>query len=539
MQAGAGEVEIPAAITGYVELFLNDSSCSKYLGNLRYGHRIYTHADWIDHAFLKFGLGSLPDTCVILSGELDYYQYEHAEGLPQVDIRLIEDPGPLSAHDIYFDIEHARAITNAQVSQDGWLTWAIDTELLDSCHHAGWVSFGVHFDGPQYYGYWANAYGCGQSLPPYLRIVYVGPNECDIQAVRAELATYPLVARASQRDTALFVLTNSGMVTSNYFWAYVASPGLAPESTRVQPITVGETVAVRVPLPLLDTASVFVDYTLWSACPNDARHGDDTAGFSSWVFPRGTYAAEGFDRSSFPPPGWVVVNNERGMRRWTRESLVGGSHSGPAYTECLRELTINDDWLITGPVCPKKEDRDTVGFYIRSNYPDMPETLEVWTMRGQQVGDTVAHLRSTGAPNTAYNRKTVPLDTADGDTVYIGFRCRSLGDWNGLCLDDIWFSSTYVPGTNEPGSTHASQPELTFAPNPASGRFVTVRYSLPAATRGRLTLRDMLGRTVNSFTLDPSGTARLDLRGFAPGVYMAALDAPGGSVSRKLIITGR
>jgi len=49
----------------------------------------------------------------------------------------------------------------------------------------------------------------------------------------------------------------------------------------------------------------------------------------------------------------------------------------------------------------------------------------------------------------------------------------------------------------------------------------------------------MLGRTVNSFTLDPSGTARLDLRGFAPGVYMAALDAPGGSVSRKLIITGR
>jgi hypothetical protein len=78
--------------------------------------------------------------------------------------------------------------------------------------------------------------------------------------------------------------------------------------------------------------------------------------------------------------------------------------------------------------------------------------------------------------------------------------------------------------------------ELAFAPNPATGRYVTARCAIPTGKVGKLTLRDVVGRTVKS-ALVPSGVTQLDLRGFAPGIYIAALDAAGPAVSRKLIIT--
>jgi hypothetical protein len=56
-------------------------------------------------------------------------------------------------------------------------------------------------------------------------------------------------------------------------------------------------------------------------------------------------------------------------------------------------------------------------------------------------------------------------------------------------------------------------------------------------SRSKLTLRDVLGRAVKSFALDPSGSMRLDLRGLAPGVYVATLESTGQSVSSKLVLT--
>ena len=158
-------------------------------------------------------------------------------------------------------------------------------------------------------------------------------------------------------------------------------------------------------------------------------------------------------------------------------------------------------------------------------------------MKGQQVADKSARLLSLGLSDTSYSRRSVSLDAFDGDTVYIGFGNVSTNDWNGLCLDDIWFSGVHVPGTCEPQGSAVRKPELAFAPNPMTGRFVTVQYGIAAGTRGNLTLRDVLGRRVQSFTLDPSGSTRLDLRDLAPGVYMATLDASGVSVTRKLVLT--
>jgi hypothetical protein len=94
-------------------------------------------------------------------------------------------------------------------------------------------------------------------------------------------------------------------------------------------------------------------------------------------------------------------------------------------------------------------------------------------------------------------------------------------------------------GTREATDLLTRQPELTIAPNPTTGAFVTARYDIPVGTLGDITLRDALGRTTGLFDLDPSGVARLDLSGLAPGVYMATLDGTMPPVSRKLVITAR
>jgi parallel beta-helix repeat protein len=97
-----------------------------------------------------------------------------------------------------------------------------------------------------------------------------------------------------------------------------------------------------------------------------------------------------------------------------------------------------------------------------------------------------------------------------------------------------------IPQRDPGRGSVARLPELTFAPNPATGKHARVRCAIAAGTVGKLALHDVLGRTVKSLALVPSDiTPQLDLRGLAPGVYMATLEAGTQSLTRKFVITGR
>jgi hypothetical protein len=326
------------------------------------------------------------------------------------------------------------------------------------------------------------------------------------------------------------------MQTSDYFWVYAAAPGLQPESAHVGMIAVGETVSVRVPLPPPESADRFVDYRLWSACLSDPLPANDSTALRCWVFPRGTYAAEGFDDPTFPAPGWVTANNDSGAQCWQWRADSGRRHSEAGFTMCAREQGMdNDDWLISGPVCPQPDDRDSLGYFTCAYQTGTTQMMYVWALSGQSVSDTVAWLTYSQPSSPSWTRKAISLDRFDGDTVYIGFQDLSGFDWNGLCLDDIWFSRTYVPGASEPKPGEASPPDFSIEPSVTVGRFVTVRYNGAARTRSDLTLRDVLGRTVRSFALTDGGLTRLDLRGLSPGVYVATLEG-NPAFSRKLII---
>ncbi|HTW92877.1 MAG TPA: choice-of-anchor J domain-containing protein [bacterium] len=488
----------------------------------------FSHPD-ADRGYAKFPVPAFIGDLSIVGVALHYDQY-YSDTPTTVLTHLTTDPVTSPDQDLWNSIEAGYPITDTETNDlVGWVERPFTqtgVDLLRQSVPAGWFAWGfkrVSGDG--------DAYSAGA----YLDVVFLTPDEPEIQALRAELPTYPVVAHGS--DTAQLVLANHGLHSSGQFWAYATAPGLDVESTLVSNIDVSETVSVALRLPATSKADTFVSYRLWSACPTDPWPLDDTTQLNCWVFPTGTYAGEGFDQSGFPPSGWAVVNNDGGYEHWQWRADDGMSHSGVGFTMCVHEQDRpNDDWLIGGPVYPKQGDPDSLGFFYRIYQTTPALCLQVWAMRGPTIADRVLDLDSVSASDTVYHRLAVSLDRFDGDTIYVGFRFLGRGDWNGFCLDDIWFSRYHVPGKQEPRAATVAKQELALEPNPTAGRFVTVRCSLAVGRMRRLTIRDVAGRTVRTFALDPSGITQLDLRGLPPGVYLATLQGSVPLVSRKLVL---
>jgi hypothetical protein len=82
------------------------------------------------------------------------------------------------------------------------------------------------------------------------------------------------------------------------------------------------------------------------------------------------------------------------------------------------------------------------------------------------------------------------------------------------------------------------EPFLTLAPNPLSGGFMTLRYSLPGSGLAMVRVYDVTGRTVLPAALitDRNGTAQLDLRSLNTGVYLLKVEGSGFATVRKLVV---
>jgi hypothetical protein len=532
--------------TGYVYHMWKNPHEQDYF---RFGPELYyrTIDSRVDAvAFAKFDLTPIPDSSTVMAAQFRWYQYEVLASPVRTRCTDLDlDPNSSSDTAVFLAARDGVALAERQFSGVGWgghelEPWGV--HVLQNRLAQNWVALGISPVTGE-----ASSFGiCGDYRHTCLHVVYYRPDETDIRALHAELATYPDVALKS--GAALLVLTNAGMQTSGTFWAY-ASLGLARKSTLVEPIAGGETASVLIALPLTPNQNVVNDYYLWATEDHDSQHYNDSTRLQCWSFPAPTYAAEGFDGLVFPPPGWAAIDYDSGACCWTRQVETGRSHSGNGFTSCVSESTgRNDDWLVSSSILPDSDYRDSVGFFVRSYLPLRRDTLEVWALSGSHPS---ARLLTLGVRDTTYSRHSVSLDTFDGDTVKVAFRYRSSSDWSGLCIDDIWFSRFFVPDTSDTTDTsHVEPPQrdivqrsitrlpgLAFAPNPTDGSAVTVRCALAVGNRRRLTIRNVIGRAVRTFVLDPSGITRLDLRGFAPGVYFAELDIRGQLGSRKLVIT--
>lgn len=131
----------------------------------------------------------------------------------------------------------------------------------------------------------------------------------------------------------------------------------------------------------------------------------------------------------------------------------------------------------------------------------------------------------------------LPDLTGDGrPDLLIGAPGESVAGFAGAGRVYLYSTSGIVAAEDAPGG---AEPSLAALPNPAR-ESVTLSFTLPHAGAARLTLHDVLGRTVAEAEASPhtvgSHTVTLDTRRLAPGVYLARLTTTGGSRTARLTV---
>ena len=264
-----------------------------------------------------------------------------------------------------------------------------------------------------------------------------------------------------------------------------------------------------------------------------------------------------------PPDFWFYHNSWAGGYGWAYPVGLGNDTVGPG--DCKLMHVVNDIFSthhFAPGTNPKTDSTPDIFMGFDYNFCGgryNPSRSFRWAFRdrhNQWFADTIAgslahQVWDLGSEpdwivpdtSTAYQSG---LDLSDsfelGDSTYGPLPGMTPAYFTGVKPNLGAIQSTSYMGMpqRDPGRGSITQlPELTFAPNPATGRCVMARCAIPTGKIGKLTVRDVVGRTVKSITQVPSGTTQIDLRGFAPGVYIAALDAAGPPVFGKLIITAQ
>jgi photosystem II stability/assembly factor-like uncharacterized protein len=159
--------------------------------------------------------------------------------------------------------------------------------------------------------------------------------------------------------------------------------------------------------------------------------------------------AEGFENTTFPPPGWTS-QNVLGTNVWTRNT--SSFHSGVASAFINYQSTGGEDWLKSPPIMISAG--DSVSFWARkyfsSSYP--PDSLIV---KVSPTADTntasftgVAFRIEVNSMTTTFARYSASLNAYAGQTVRVAFQHKDT-DGNGCYLDDVYIGPVGGPSPSQ------------------------------------------------------------------------------------------
>ena len=173
-----------------------------------------------------------------------------------------------------------------------------------------------------------------------------------------------------------------------------------------------------------------------------------------------TILSEGFE-GTFPPDGWLVVNNDGGTQEWDQYSVY--SHTG-TYSACCRwesPSLRNDDWLITPQLTVGAN--DTLTFWYRVYMTAYPESLEVRmsTTTNDLPSFTTVLWAEDGLINTDWVEKKLELSKHGKGQIYIAFVNKGLDEFR-IMVDDVvvesfagpWLAVNPQSGIVDPQSSH-------------------------------------------------------------------------------------
>lgn len=167
--------------------------------------------------------------------------------------------------------------------------------------------------------------------------------------------------------------------------------------------------------------------------------------------------SENFE-SSFPPPGWTIVNNGTG-NNWTQNTtstyaykgtksmMYGYSASDPA-----------DAWAFT-PAITLNTNPVTITFYVRARSKTYPENLKVTIASDTVIANhTEVLLDSTGITNVAFNKWSTTYTPQFAGDFVLGFNCYSdPNQWN-LYVDSISVYQLLPNCTGKPDGGYVKGP---------------------------------------------------------------------------------
>jgi len=166
------------------------------------------------------------------------------------------------------------------------------------------------------------------------------------------------------------------------------------------------------------------------------------------------YLEEGFESTTFPPPGWVRVNIT-GTLEWQRSTAF--PRTGVADALMDYQITGGEDWLITPQFNVTAGDSMIFWLALRFvNFPPDSLAIRISTTTQLPADITTYPTRllyiadGSGYPTVVnvYQRYAVSLNAFAGQNIYIAFRHGDL-DGDGIRIDDV---SIGTPPPNDVGT---------------------------------------------------------------------------------------
>jgi hypothetical protein len=154
---------------------------------------------------------------------------------------------------------------------------------------------------------------------------------------------------------------------------------------------------------------------------------------------------EDFSGTTFPPEGWLAINNDGGTKNWVRNTSKFNSAPASASSSWESSTLRNNDWLITPKLIVTAT--DSITFWTSIGSTTYPEELVIKVGLTADPNGSWTTLDSIIINTTSWVRKSYSLAAFAGQNVYIAFVNRGLDELT-LYIDDIIGPQVYVPAVD-------------------------------------------------------------------------------------------
>jgi hypothetical protein len=254
---------------------------------------------------------------------------------------------------------------------------------------------------------------------------------------------------------------------------------------------------------------------------------------------------EGFVATAYPPTNWFRVNGG-GAATWARNAVGATTNNGSSKMDFWLSPAGDVDELMTPKFDLMNAVSPNFSFKLaKAGYQGASDLLEVmvstdcganWTTEWSQADpalSTAGNLGSAFTPvsgsTTQWRAETFSLNAYVGQPeVLVKFKATS-GYGNNLYVDDVNLSVAVGVGEN------ALEQQISLFPVPSSGE-VFLNLSAIKDNIVRISINDVTGKTIETYTTAKSNQHKLVLDQLQEGTYFIQIDADGQRIIKKVVL---